>query len=422
MSTQSQQLDSLRNLIAEIRSGNSFYSSRLQDAGIAADVASLQAFSAAMPFTTKAELAVDQTENPPYGSNLTYDVARYSRFHQTSGTTGKPMRWLDTADDWQWMLGNWQRVYDGAGVTSADTVFFAFSFGPFLGFWSAFDSAARLGCLCIPGGAMSTTARLRAIVENQVDAVCCTPTYAIRLGQAAAEEDIDLASAGVRKIIVAGEPGGSIPATRALVRDLWGGAEMYDHHGMTEVGPVSYECPAEPGILHVIESAYYAEIIDPTSGEPLGYGSEGELVLTTLGRYGNPLLRYRTGDLVHADSRGNCVCGSDDMRLIGGILGRSDSMVVLRGVNLYPAAVDAVVWGCADIVEYRVDLDHVDGMDEMIVTVETSTACSDSSAAKAALQAALRDAFNIRIGVKLAAEGTLPRYELKARRWLPDGR
>jgi phenylacetate-CoA ligase len=416
------QLESLQDLIGRLLSGNAFYTARLTEAGVSSSVESLEAFSRIMPFTTKCDLASDQAAHPPYGSNLTYELECYSRFHQTSGTTGKPMRWLDTSDDWQWMLENWQRVYEGAGMTASDTVFFAFSFGPFLGFWTAFDSAARLGCLCIPGGAMSTTARLRAIVDNQVDAVCCTPTYAIRLGQAAVEDGIDLASAGVRRIIVAGEPGGSIPATRALVRQLWGGAEMYDHHGMTEVGPVSYECPAEPGVLHVIESAYYAEIIDPATGVSLGADSEGELVLTTLGRSGNPLLRYRTGDLVRVGKQDQCACGSDDMRLIGGILGRSDSMVVLRGVNLYPAAVDAVVWGCTDIVEYRVDVDKIDGMDEMIVTVETVPGCDDSGAAVMALQAALRDAFNIRIAVKHAADGTLPRYELKARRWLPDGR
>src|SRR5205823_10408749 len=138
----------------------------------------------------------------------------------------------------------------------------------------------------------------------------CTPTYAMRLAEVAAEEKIQLSSLQVRTLIVAGEPGGSLPAVRARLTERWRGARVFDHHGMTETGPVTYECPARAGVLHVIESAYYAEVIQPNGIEPVKRGETGELVLTTLARTGSPVLRYRTGDLVKCGAKnGACECG-----------------------------------------------------------------------------------------------------------------
>ncbi len=243
----------------------------------------LQEFSECVPFTLKQELVADQREHPPFGSNHTYPLERYSRFSQTSGTSGEPLRWLDTAESWEWMIGNWQRVFEAAGAGAGDRIFFAFSFGPFLGFWVAFDCAARLGWLAIPGGGMGSVARLRVLIDTAATVLCCTPTYALRLAETAAEERIDLRTAKIRTIILAGEPGGSIPGTRQQIAQLWNGASIVDHHGMTETGPVSYGCPAHPCVLHVIESSYFAEVIDPGSGQPVPPGISGELVLTNSG-------------------------------------------------------------------------------------------------------------------------------------------
>jgi phenylacetate-CoA ligase len=159
----------------------------------------------------------------------------------------------------------------------------------------------------------------------------------------------------VRRIIVAGEPGGGIPATRARIESLWPGAKLVDHHGMTEVGPASYECPQRPGLLHIIESAYFPEVIDRQTGEAVEPGSRGELVLTNLGRTGSPVLRYRTGDLVKLGPAERCPCGAWDMALEGGILGRCDDMVVVRGVNIFPSAVEEVVRS-QGVVEYAESL------------------------------------------------------------------
>src|SRR5437870_7622465 len=331
---QGEQLEQLRSLLAELFPGNQFYSRKLNDAGITFDVASLEDFSARFPFTTKAELVEDQRAHPPFGTNLTYPLERYTRYHQTSGTTGAPLRWLDTPESWEGMLESWAEIFRAAGVEASDRVYFAFSFGPFIGFWLAFESAARLGCLCVPGGGLSTVARLHSLLENGITVLCCTPTYALRLAEVAAEEKIQLSAGRVHTLIVAGEPGGSIPAVRARLAELWPDAQIFDHHGMTEVGPVTYQCPAQAGVLHVMEAAYLAEVVESGGARPAAPGQIGELVLTTLGRTGSPLLRYRTGDLVTARAQ-LCPCGRYSLALEGGILGRIDDMVVVRGVNVF---------------------------------------------------------------------------------------
>ena len=459
------QLEQLRSLVSELFPANSFYTRKLENAGITFDVASLEDFSARFPFTTKQELVADQLSHPPFGTNLTYPLASYTRFHQTSGTTGTPLRWLDTPESWDWLVENWTQVFRAAGVQAGDRVCFAFSFGPFIGFWLAFQAAERLGCLCLPTGGMSSVARVQTILDNAATVLCSTPTYAMRLGEVAAEAGMDLKRSKVRVIIVAGEPGGSIPATRARIEQLWPGARVCDHHGMTEVGPVTYECPAQPGVLHVIESGYYAEIIEPSSGKPVQPGQPGELVLTPLGRVASPLLRYRTGDLVKpvaagilpasepgilpggtglggscgvgASSAGPggkmppspagrmtaatpCACGSHALALAGGILGRVDDMVVVRGVNIYPSAVEDVIRSVGGVAEYQAHVTARGPLTELAVTIEPESGYADAPALVAKLERAFDSAFSLRLPVTLAAPGSLPRFEMKAKRWVRE--
>jgi phenylacetate-CoA ligase len=401
------QLEKLRGLLRALGT-NPFYRGRAPG-----HVDSLAEFFERVPFTFKRELIDDQMAHPPFGSNLTFPIERYTRFSQTNGTTGQPLRWLDTPESWDWMVGNWTRVFEAAGVGAGDRIFFAFSFGPFLGFWVAFEAATRVGCLAIPGGGMRSDARLHAILDNRATVLCCTPTYAIRLGESAMEDGIDLSASAIRTIIVAGEPGGSIRATEARIRELWRGATVVDHHGMTEVGPVSYGCPTRSRVLHVIESSYLAEVIDPLTGRASDYG---ELVLTNLGRVGSPLIRYRTGDIVERSKQERCECGSFDLALEGGILARTDDMVVVRGVNLYPSAIEDVLRGCDGVAEYRVEIRTERALSELQVQVEAS---NDGDAGLAhRLESALRNAFALRIPVMVMERGTLPRFEMKAQRWI----
>ena len=409
-----QQLEQLRSLVAELFPANPFYTKKLQSLGVTFDIASLEDFSARFPFTTKQELVEDQKLNPSFGTNLTYPLERYTRFHHTSGTSGAPLRWLDTPESWDWMLESWTKIFFAAGVKAGDKVYFAFSFGPFIGFWLAFESAAKLGCLCLPGGGLGSASRVRDIVELGATVLCCTPTYALRLAEVAAQEKIDLKKSRVKTIIVAGEPGGSVPAIRSRIEKLWPGARVFDHHGMTEVGPVTHECPAQPGVLHVIESAYCAEVVEPASGKPVREGETGELVLTTLGRTGSPLLRYRTGDLV---KRGKCGCGRHELALEGGILGRTDDMIVVRGVNVYPNAVEEIIRSIGGIAEYQALVKREKSLMELELQIEPEANCGDAPGLAKKLEQALQRGFALRIAVKTVAPGTLPRFEMKSKRW-----
>lgn len=413
-----QQLSSLRNLMQSLVGENAFYSPRLIDAGFANGCDSIADFCSCFPLTTKAEIVEDQQRFPPFGSNLTYPVERYTRLSQTSGTSGQSIRWADTPESWQWMVDCWCAVLRKSDVGPGDRIFYAFSFGPFLGFWTAFNAGERIGAMCIPGGGMSTLARIKAIIDNQATVVCCTPTYAIHLGEIAKSNQIDLASAKVKTIIVAGEAGAGIPATRALIEDYWPGARLWDHHGMTEIGPVTYECSRNPGLLHVLEADYIAEVIDPKTGTAVHPGSSGELVLTNLGRVGSPLLRYRTGDLVCLSAEERCTCGTLDMGLIGGIIGRTDDMVVIRGINVWPSSIEAVIRTFTDIVEFRMTSRRVNAMAELEVEIELKSEHSDPLGLCTRVEAALRAAITLRIPVTPVQEGVLPRWEHKAKRWI----
>jgi phenylacetate-CoA ligase len=412
------QLVRIQRLLAHILPSNAFYTRKLAGTGITAQISSLTEFCSRVPFTSKPELVEDQLQHPPFGSNLTYPLERYTRFCQTSGTTARPLRWLDTAESWDWMVRNWLRVFESAEVTAEDRVFFAFSFGPFLGFWLGFDAAAHLGCLCIPGGGLRSAARLHAMIDSGATVLCCTPTYAIRLAEVAAEEKIDLGAAKIRRIIAAGEPGASVTATRTHIAKLWNGARIIDHHGMTEIGPVSYACPAQREVLHIIESSYFAEVLDPATHEVTPPGEVGELVLTNFGRTGSPLLRYRTGDLVRLPGSPRCECGSTDMALLGGILGRVDDMVTIRGVNVFPAAIEDAVRGAGGVAEYRVEIRNHRSLLDIGIQIEPEPGQANDSTLAHRIQSALLTALTLRVPVTTVPPGTLPRFEMKAQRWV----
>ena len=407
----------MRRLLGTVAAGNAFYGPLLRQAGLDENLESLDEFFARMPFTEKAAIVADQRQHPPFGTNLSYPLTAYNRFTETSATSGPPLRWLDTPQSWQWMLDNWKVVLQAAGVTRRDRLYFAFSFGPFLGFWTAFEAAVQLGCLCIPGGGLSSLARLEAMRDNQATVLACTPTYALRLAEVAAAESVDLGTLGIHTILVAGEPGGSVPAVRASIERCWHGARVFDHHGMTEVGPVSYQCPEQPGTLMVIETSYLAEIIDPQSTQPVERGAAGELVLTTLGRLGSPLIRYRTGDMVCADTEIAQRYGRRELALKGGILGRTDDMVVVRGVNLYPAAVEDMMRSIPEVAEYRVELHTRRAMTELHLHVEAIPDTIDGPALAKKVRTKMRSLFHLRVPITICRPGTLPRFEMKGRRW-----
>jgi phenylacetate-CoA ligase len=359
-----------------------------------------------LPLTTKPELLADQAAHPPFGTNLTHALDRYVRLHQTSGSSGdQPLRWLDTADSWDWWVRVWaEHVYAAAGVTGEDRVFFAFSFGPFIGFWSAFGGAQRLGALCISGGAMTTEQRVRNMLDLGATVLLCTPTYALRLADVAQEIGVNVSAASIRKTIHAGEPGASIPATRDAIEAAFS-AESFDHTGMTELGPTGFSCSARDGV-HLVESEFVFEVLDE-DGRP---ADQGELVATNLGRWGMPLFRYRTGDRV-AVSQEPCSCGSPFLKLAGGIRGRVDDMFTVRGVNLYPSQVEEIVRRYPEVAEFLIEHRRERRMDEVTLLLETAAGFSTRR-----LEADLRQALGVRLDCRVVPAGTLPRAELKSRR------
>jgi phenylacetate-CoA ligase len=395
-----QQLRKLRAGLGDVMTSNAFWRERLHDMRGWDDFARL-------PLTDKAELLSDQAAHPPFGTNLTYPLDRFVRLHQTSGSSGdQPLRWLDTSESWEWWLQIWaEHVYRAAGVKAGDRVFFAFSFGPFVGFWSAFGGAQRLGALSISGGAMTTEQRLRTMLELNATVLLSTPTYALRLADVANELSLDLRGSGVRVTIHAGEPGASIPATRAAIEEAYG-ATCFDHTGMTELGPTGFSCSQRDGI-HLIESEFIFEVLDQ-AGRP---ADEGELVATNLGRWGMPLIRYRTGDRVRV-SREPCGCGSPFIKVIGGIQGRVDDMFTVRGVNLYPSQVEDIVRRHPEVAEFVLERRRERQMDEVSLLIEP--AGEDFSTER--LEADLRQALGVRLDCRVVERGTLPRSELKAKR------
>lgn len=414
---QSRQLEQFRQLLGHILPANPFYTAKL--GSVAPTIQSSEDISR-LPFTTKAELVRDQQSHPPFGTNLTYPLDHYTRYHQTSGTTGRPLRWLDTPETWNWMVDRWLDIFRAAGLTDQDRIVFAFSFGPYLGFWLAFEAGAKLGAMCLPAGGMSSSARVQMILSAHATVLCCTPTYALRLASVANEEKADLSSGQLRRIIVAGEAGGSILATRSQLEVLWPGAEVFDHHGMTETGPVTYQCPVQPGRLHVMDEAFFAEVLDPKTDQPVAPGETGELILTNFGRVGSPLIRYRTGDLVRKGEGSletPCRCGTYELTLEGGILGRVDDMIIVRGVNVYPSAVEEVIRGIPEVSEYQVKVSKHQHVTELKVVVEPTRDCHDVPALLETVAARFHATFALRIVVESATE-VLPRFEMKARRWL----
>ncbi|WP_166826839.1 phenylacetate--CoA ligase family protein [Thalassoroseus pseudoceratinae] len=402
----------LRELISEVVGKNPFWTRKYESI----DVQAVQSVDdlRRLPICTKAELVADQTDQPPYGTNLTYSNTDYSRLHQTSGTTGRPMRWLDTPASWNWFMDCWECIYRLTGITSEDVFAFPFSFGPFIGFWAAFEGAGRLGNLCLPGGGMSSQARLRLIEENAATVVCCTPTYALRLAEVAAEQGIDLASGSVKKLIVAGEPGASIPATKQRIESAWG-AELFDHWGMTEIGALAVEPMGRRGGLTVLEHQCIAEILDPETLEPVTPGEQGELVITNLGRLGSPLIRYRTGDLVQAATEpADSTCSF--LHLEGGILGRADDMVTIRGNNVFPSSLEAILREFDAVAEYRIEVREVRSMHHLKLEIEPTPETNPDTLIGQVART-IKDRLNFQAEVLAVPVGSLPRFELKGRRF-----
>jgi phenylacetate-CoA ligase len=414
------QVRKLRRLIGRTLAAEGLQAKLLVEAGVDEDAVRSLDDLRRLPLLTRTAIMSSQIASPPFGEVLAGPVDAAVRCHLSSGTTGRtPLRVLDSLTDWEWIAESWCYGFWGFGVRPHDRVFFAFGYGGFIGFWGAHYACEKIGCLVIPGGSMTTEARVRQILDLGITVVCSTPTYALRMAQEAEALGLDLPGSAVSRLILSGEPAGSIPATKRLIEQQWG-AQAGDTAGMTELGTIMmFECDAQPGGAHIIEDHFIEEVIDPHSGEPAAMGELGERVVTSFGRTLIPLIRYRTGDLVMRVPGATCPCGRTWDIYDGGIRGRIDDMKIVRGTNVYPRAVEAVVREHAEVGEFQIHLYTADGIrDEIEVLVEVPASGDvDVPALLDSLGHGLSEiAEGLRFGVREVPIGTLPRFELKARR------
>ncbi|WP_432563583.1 phenylacetate--CoA ligase family protein [Kineococcus sp. SYSU DK003] len=373
-----------------------------------------------IPFLTREAWMASQEAHPPFGELPVTGTAGAVRLHTTSGTSGRtPLRALDSRKDWAWSAEMWCYALWGAGVRAHDTGYVAFGYGSFIGFWGLHNGLEKIGALTIPGGAQTTTTRVRQILDFDVTVVASTPTYALRMAQEAEALGLDLKGSKVHTVILSGEPAGSIPETKALIEAAWG-AKAYDTAGMTEVSTISMFEPADqPGGCHVIEDHFIEQVVDPATGEELPYGEQGERVCTSFGRGTIPLLRYRTADLVVKVPHTASNSGRTWDLYAGGILGRVDDMKLVRGTNVYPRAVEGIVRTYPHVEEFQLRIVREGIRDEIYLRVEPAADLSEAEwdGMAARIGTDLADAHEgLRFIVERAATGELPRFELKAKR------
>jgi phenylacetate-CoA ligase len=356
----------------------------------------------------KRELVHDQELNPPFGTNLTYPLERYTEVFQTSGTTAKPLRVLETAEDWAWWRERFANTMRVAGLGAEDRVALAFSFGPHVQFWAAKEGLQEIDALAVSLGGMGSVQRLQTIADIEATTLWCTPTYALHLLEVAVEQRLESALESITRVLCTGEPGGSLPGVRSRIEEGFS-ATCIDHAGLTEAGPFGDPCPEGHG-LHVDEREFACEILDQEM-KPTPDGERGELVITPLRLTGFPALRYRTGDTVIASGE-RCPAGHQGRWLPGGIVGRTDDMVVVRGMNVYPSAIEEAVRQVSGSGEFRITFyTERSGMDEVKLEVEL-----DEGARARRLQEGMRQQLGLRVRVVPIAPGVLPRASGKSRR------
>ncbi|MFB3066859.1 MAG: phenylacetate--CoA ligase family protein [Planctomycetota bacterium] len=413
-------LHKLRGLCEWAQARSPFHRRKFEQAGFSPDQLNSLDDLRRIPIMTRDEWMANQAEKPLFGDLITAPRENAIRYHLTSGTSGRqPLRVLDGTKDWEWIAEMWCYGFWGFGVRPTDTVFFAFSYGSFIGFWGAHYCCEKIGALVLPSGNMTTENRVRQIVEMDATTVCATPTYALRMAQVAREHDLDLPGSAVDKLIVSGEPAGSIPAVKKMLEEQWG-AKCGDTAGMTEIGTIMiFECSHQPGGTHIIEDHFIEEVVDSETLEPVGYGELGERVVTSFGRGFIPLLRYRTGDQVKKVPADTCSCGRNGDIYEGGIMGRTDDMKLIRGTNVYPRAVEAIVREYDAIDEFQIRIWRKDNVqDEITVQVEFKPDAEGQSdeVLKALGKDLARNHEGLRFNVEKADAGSLPRFELKAKR------
>lgn len=355
------QLERLQRQIKLFADRIPFYAERLSEAGFSGTISSLSD-TASLPFTSK----YDMREGYPFGL-FAAPMEEVVEFHMSSGTTGKPVVAGYTRQDQQMWGDVMARTYDAAGVTAGDIVHNCFGYGLFTGGFGYHYGAHTLGAAVIPMSSGNTARQLSVMADFGSSVITCTPSYAQYVAEYAIEHDLKHCLSSLRVGLFGAEPW-----SEAMREDLQTkmGLEAYDTYGLTElIGPgVGVECPEHDG-MHIMEDHFYPEIIDPGTEQPLPDGEVGELVLTTLTREGTPVLRYRTRDITTLMPE-PCRCGRTSRR-IARLSGRTDDMLIIRGVNVFPSQIEEVLVANDDVQpQYQIIVDRHGSMDSLDVEVE----------------------------------------------------
>jgi phenylacetate-CoA ligase len=392
-----------------------FYRERFERAGLRpGHIATLEDVRH-LPFVTKQDLRDEQAAHPPFGRYTVAPRAAWRELHPSTGTTGVPVSTIWSAQDVEVITDHTARTMWGFGVRPGDIVQNAFAYGLWVAGLAVHYAAARIGCFTIPIGAGATARQVDYLVSPGATVLLATPSFAIHIAEHLRERGIAPDAIPLRLGCFGGEPGASVPATRARIEGALG-IDCFDYYGLGEIAPTfACECTEKAG-LHLAEDHYLAEIVDPETRAPVPPGEVGILVLTHLTREATPMLRYWTNDYARLDPE-PCRCGRTHARLSGGILGRADDLIIYKGAKFYPIQVEGVVRAFPDLGdEFRIELGTDDraGTDRVTVVVEAQAA--DATDLQARLRRALREALGVTPEVRIVPPGALERTVFKARR------
>ena len=373
-----------------------------------------------VPKVEKAMMRDIQRKDPfPYGDALCVPLEEVTEFRQTSGTTGQPVYQPDTWQDWEWWAECWAFILWAQGYRPADRVFIPFGYNVFVAFWAGHYGAEKIGCEVVPGGVLDTKARILKIQELNATAMMGTPTYILGMAETAKNKmGFKPSEMTINKITCAGEPGAGIPSTKKRMEDAWG-AKVYDHSGATEIGAWSYECREQPGGMHINEGLFLVEIEDIQTGEIIDEpGRRGKMIITAFDRQAQPCVRFDSKDIIEWAPE-PCPCGRSFRLIKGGVVGRADDITKVKGVLLAPSAIEEVVRGINGLGdEYEVVVDKMGDIDQITLKIELlQDTKGQQNTIEQQLIEQLRLKTNLRYNLEFHKFETLPRFEVKAKRF-----
>ena len=402
------QSERLRNMVRYVWEETPFWRAKMDVAGVTPqDIAGIEDISK-LPTCDKAELLADQAAHPPFGSYVGVPRSHWFKMTATSGTTGTPLKRVYSQRDWECILDRFRR---NPTLGPGDVVMILGPTDGLIGPTVSAATAERCGAMVIYGGRYDTETKIRMLLEMRPKLVSGTASYLLHLVERARDMGLDLRAAKVRTLASVGEPGVARPATKARLETGWGAA-VRDGFGMTELFPIGGSCPESPDI-HVASDMTLVEVLDPETGVEVRPGETGELVVTNLVGESQPLLRFRSRDLVRRAEGPACGCGFTGTRLAGGILGRVDDMIWFRGANIYPGAIEEAVRAdpaCGS--EYRIRIDgEGERLPTLTVVVEPARGEDLDDAARSAVQGRLAAAIRVNPRIEVVPSGSLPRVD-----------